>query len=55
MSISTVRAILKKFKATGRGHVYFASTTRMVEAKNSLKITVGELQRKVASWESSSF
>ena len=62
MPISTVRAILKEFKATGsvanlpgRGPMFILSphTTarRMIrEAKNSPRITVGELQRKVASW-----
>ena len=49
--------ILKKFKATGtgtnspgRGHVYFAPTySEEDEAKNSPRIIVGELQRKVTS------
>ena len=57
--ISTARAIFKKFKATvtnlpGRGPMFILlphTAGRMTrEAKNSPKITVGELQREVASW-----
>ena len=55
------RAILKKFKATGtvtnlpgRGPMFILpprTARRMIrEAKKSPRITVGELQRKVASW-----
>ena len=61
MSISTVRAIFKKFKATGtvtklsgRRPMFILpprTVRRMIrEAKKSPRITVGELLRKVASW-----
>ena len=62
MTISTVRAILKKFKATGtvtnmlgRGPMFILpprTVRRMIrEAKYSPRITVGELQRKVVMSE----
>ena len=43
MPISTVRAILKKFKATG-------TVMHLPGSGKSSKIIVGELRTKVASW-----
>ena len=55
-----IREIPKKFKATGtdtnlpgRGHMFILppdTAIRIREARKFARITVGELQKKVASW-----